>query len=120
VAASWKREWRRHILRAVAAAAALAAVSAVVYGLRGIAPVLSLGVLYLFAVLPVAVFAGFSYALAVSIASLLVFNFFFLPPLHTFQLRDSENWVARLVAVSGEGNRCRAAARARRRLASLR
>jgi signal transduction histidine kinase len=56
--------------------------------------VLSLGVLYLFAVLPVAVFYGLTYALAVSILSMVAFNFFFLPPLHTLALTDSENWVA--------------------------
>ena len=44
--------------------------------------------------LPVAVFYGLGYALAVSVASMLAFNFFFLPPLHTFALTDSENWVA--------------------------
>jgi two-component system sensor histidine kinase KdpD len=30
----------------------------------------------------------------VSIVSMLAFNWFFLPPTHTFQLSDSENWVA--------------------------
>ena len=60
---------------------------------------LSLGVLYLFAVLPVAVFYGLGWALAVSIASMLAFNFFFLPPLHTLALTDSGNWVALAVFV---------------------
>ena len=41
-------------------------------------PVLSLGVLYIFAVLPVAVVWGLAYAVAVSVASMLAFNFFFL------------------------------------------
>ena len=41
---------------------------------------LSLGVLYLFAVLPVAVLWGLACALPVSIASMLAFNWFFLPP----------------------------------------
>jgi two-component system sensor histidine kinase KdpD len=59
-----------------------------------VAPILSLGPLYLFAVLPVAIFYGLAYAVGVSIASVLVFNFFFLPPLHTLALTDSENWVA--------------------------
>ena len=55
-------------------------------------PVLSLGVLYIFAVLPVAVLWGLALATAVSIASMLAFNWFFLPPTHTFQLRDGANW----------------------------
>jgi two-component system sensor histidine kinase KdpD len=74
--------------------AAVAVVSGGVYGLNHVAPILSLGALYLFAVLPVAIFYGLAYALGVSIASVLVFNFFFLPPLHTLALTDSENWVA--------------------------
>src|SRR6202795_1921644 len=67
-------------------------VTGVIFGLRETAPVLSLGVLYLFAVLPVAVGWGLSYAVPVSVASMLAFNWFFLPPTHTFELRDGANW----------------------------
>jgi K+-sensing histidine kinase KdpD len=72
----------------------VAAVTGAVFALRPVAPVLSLGVLYVFAVLPVAVLWGLAYALSVSLLSMLTFNFLFLPPLHTLALRDSENWVA--------------------------
>ncbi len=85
---------RRQGLRLAVSLAAVAAVTGVVFGLRDVAPVLSLGVLYVFAVLPVAIFYGLAYALGVSIASMLAFNFLFLPPLHTFALTDSGNWVA--------------------------
>jgi K+-sensing histidine kinase KdpD len=74
--------------------AAVALVTGAVYALRPVAPVLSLGVLYLFAVLPVAALWGLTYAIPVSILSMLTFNFLFLPPTHTFRLADSENWVA--------------------------
>jgi K+-sensing histidine kinase KdpD len=74
--------------------AAVAVVTGVIFALKPVAPVLSLGVLYLFAVLPVAVFWGLPYAVGVSVVSMLAFNFFFLPPTHTLQLHDSENWVA--------------------------
>src|SRR5690242_11802877 len=74
--------------------AAVAVVTGTVFALEPIAPVLSLGVLYLFAVLPVAALFGLRYAVGVSIVSMLAFNFFFLPPTHTLQLADSENWVA--------------------------
>ncbi len=57
-------------------------------------PVLSLGVLFVFAVLPIAVFWGTSYAVIVAFASMLTFNFFFLPPVYTFHLRDGRNWFA--------------------------
>jgi K+-sensing histidine kinase KdpD len=74
--------------------AAVAVVTGVIFALKPVAPVLSLGVLYLFAVLPVAMLWGLPYAVGVSVVSMLTFNFFFLPPTHTLQLHDSENWVA--------------------------
>jgi two-component system, OmpR family, sensor histidine kinase KdpD len=85
---------RELLVRASFSVAAVAVVTGAVFGLRDVAPVLSLGVLYVFAVLPVAVSYGLVYAIAVSVASMLAFNFFFLPPLHTLALSDSENWVA--------------------------
>ena len=81
-------------MRVVLSLGAVALVSLGVYALEHVAPVLSLGVLYLFAVLPVAALWGLRYAVPVSIVSMLAFNWFFLPPTHTFQLQDSENWVA--------------------------
>ena len=62
-------------------------------------PVLSLGVLYVFAVLPIALFWGTVLAVPVAIASMLAFNFFFLPPLYTFTLADRQNWFALAVYV---------------------
>jgi two-component system sensor histidine kinase KdpD len=69
-------------------------VTLAIYVLDSVAPVLSLGVLYVFAVLPVAVLFGLGWALPVSVASMLAFNWFFLPPRHTLTLSDSENWIA--------------------------
>jgi two-component system, OmpR family, sensor histidine kinase KdpD len=96
---------------------AVALVTGAIYALEPVAPVLSLGVLYLFAVLPVAALWGLPFASLVSVVSMLAFNFFFLPPRHTFRLADSENWVALAVylvtAISVSG----LAARARRRAA---
>lgn len=75
--------------------AAVALVTAAVFALRPLgAPVLSLGVLYLFAVLPVAALWRMPYALVVAVVSMLTFNWFFLPPRHTFHLAESENWIA--------------------------
>jgi two-component system sensor histidine kinase KdpD len=78
---------------------AVALVTAVIELLNGWIPVLSLGVLYVFAVLPVAIVWGPAYAVPVAIASMLAFNFFFLEPLHTFTLADRSNWLALLVYV---------------------
>ena len=79
---------------------------------------LSLGVLYVFAVLPVAVVWGLWLALPVSVASMLAFNWFFLPPVHTFTLADSENWFALAVYLATAVVVSELAARARRRAAS--
>ena len=86
-----------------------------IFGLRTFTPVLSLGVLYVFAVLPVAIGWGLAYAVPVSIASMLAFNFFFLPPLHTLALQDSENWFALAVYLVTGVVVSELAARARRR-----
>jgi two-component system sensor histidine kinase KdpD len=67
-------------------------VSLAIEALRSQIPVLTLGVLYVFAVLAVAVRWGTALAAVVSVASMLAFNWFFLPPTHTFQLRDGANW----------------------------
>ncbi len=85
---------RGHAERLAVSAVAVAVVTGAVFALKTVAPVLGLAILYLLAVLPVAVLYGLGYALSVSIASMLAFNFFFLPPLHTLELTDSENWVA--------------------------
>jgi two-component system sensor histidine kinase KdpD len=74
--------------------AAVAAVSIAIWVLAPHAPVVSLGVLYLFAVLPVAALWGLPFAIPVSIVSMLAFNWLFLPPTRTLRLADSENWVA--------------------------
>jgi two-component system, OmpR family, sensor histidine kinase KdpD len=77
--------------------ALLAAVTGAIELLKAHVPVLGLGVLYLFAVLPVAVVWGLAYAIPVSIAGMAAFNFLFLPPLYTFTLADSRNWFALVV-----------------------
>ena len=89
-----KRGLARHVAALLASAAAVAIVTASIFALDSFAPVLSLGVLYVFAVLPIAVLFGLAYALLVSVASMLAFNWFFLEPTHTFQLSDGENWIA--------------------------
>jgi two-component system, OmpR family, sensor histidine kinase KdpD len=76
----------------VLSAGAVAIVTAAIQGIKPYVPVLSLGGLYVFAVLPVALFYGLSLALAVSVASMLAFNWFELPPVHSFTLADTANW----------------------------
>jgi two-component system sensor histidine kinase KdpD len=75
------------------------AVTGVIELLKDHVPVLSLTVLYLFAVLPIAVVWGLSYSIAASVESVLAINFFFLPPLYTLTISDSRNWFALLVFI---------------------
>jgi two-component system, OmpR family, sensor histidine kinase KdpD len=85
---------RRHLLAGGASVVVLVVVTVAIGLLKSFVPVLSLGVLYVFAVLPIAVAFDLTYAVLVSIASMLAFNWFFLPPVHTFTLSDSRNWFA--------------------------
>jgi len=87
-------DWRRLLSGCASSVALLALVTGVIALLKPHVPVLSLGVLYLFAVLPIAVVWGLAYAVPVSIAGMALFNFLFLPPLYTFTLADSRNWFA--------------------------
>ncbi len=122
------RRWRRLVEAAAGSLAAVAAVTGAVFALRTVAPVLGLGALYVFAVLLVAVVWGMAFAVPVAALSMLAFNWFFLPPVHTLELRDSENWLAlavllvTAVVVSGlatRGRRRAAEAEQREREAAL-
>jgi K+-sensing histidine kinase KdpD len=94
---------------------AVALVTAAIAILKRWVPVLSLGALYVFAVLPIAVGWGLAYGVAVSVASMLAFNWFFLEPVHTFTLADSKNWLALAVFVVTAIVVSELAARSRRR-----
>ena len=102
----------------VVSVASVAIVTGAIAAIKPYVPVLSLGVLYLFAVLPVAVAFGFAFAFVVSVASMLAFNWFFLPPVHTFTLAESSNWFALAVYLGTAVVVSELAARTRRRAAS--
>ncbi|HLX33161.1 MAG TPA: ATP-binding protein [Gaiellaceae bacterium] len=89
----------RTLTRVTACLGALALVTGAIELLEGHIPVLSLAVLYLLGIIPVAVAWGIVYAVGVAIGSMLAFNFFFLPPLYTLTLQDDRNWFALLVFV---------------------
>src|SRR3954452_24909185 len=79
------------------AAAGVALTTLLLYALDDIAPVLSLGVVYLFAVLLVATVWGALLGIATAIASAAAFNFFHIPPTGRFTIAESENWVGLVV-----------------------
>jgi two-component system sensor histidine kinase KdpD len=79
---------------AIVAVAAVALCTLIIYPLKDVAPVISLGVVYLPAVLVVSVTWGAWLGVATAVISTAAFNFFHLPPVGHFTLRDSSNWVA--------------------------
>ena len=76
------------------AVAAVALCTLIIYPLKHIAPVVSLSVVYLPAVLVISVTWGMWLGFATAILSAGAFNFFHLPPVGELTIRDSSNWVA--------------------------
>ncbi len=76
--------------------AAVAVSTAIVYPLDRIAPVLSLGVVYLVAVLLVSAVWGAWLGVLTSVLSAAAFNFFHIPPTGRFTIAESENWIGLL------------------------
>jgi len=72
---------------------AVAAVTFVFFKLNPVNPT-TVGFLYLITVLVIATAWGLLESVIASIAATLCFNFFFLPPVGTFRIADSQNWVA--------------------------
>ncbi|HEX3802832.1 MAG TPA: ATP-binding protein [Solirubrobacteraceae bacterium] len=77
-----------------AAAVAVTVATSAVYLLKSVAPVVSLSVVYLPAVLLIAAYWGLALGLLTSLASAAAFNFFHLHPIDRFIISDSRNWVA--------------------------
>lgn len=86
-----------------------------VAALKAIAPVSGLGVVYLLAVVLMAIRSGLVGALATAVASVLALNYFFIKPVHRLTIADSDNVVALVVffIVAAVVGRLAAAARAR-------
>jgi signal transduction histidine kinase len=83
---------RRWLSAVLASAALVAAVSAVIALLEPRVPALGLGVLYLLAVLPIALVYGSAAAGAVSVTSMAAFTYFFLPPRYTLDPGTPDRW----------------------------
>jgi two-component system sensor histidine kinase KdpD len=101
----------------IAAAASVALTTVALFPLRDVAPVVSLGVVYLLAVLLVSTFWGVWLGVATAIASALAFNFFHLPPTGRLTIADSENLVALGIFLVTAGVASTLAERARARAA---
>jgi two-component system sensor histidine kinase KdpD len=79
-----------------AIAASVAAVTGAIFALKGLAPVVSLSVVYLVAVLAISTYWGAALGALTSLVSALTFNFFFLAPTGRLTISDGRNWVALL------------------------
>lgn len=106
----------------VVAAISVALCTLIVYPLQHVAPVASLSVVYLPAVLVVSVTWGFWPGIATAIVCAAAFNFFHLPPTGHFTIRDSRNWVALIafLVVAGLASSVAEVTRARARDAEAR
>lgn len=84
----------------VAVAALLVALcTLLIYPLKQVAPVVSLGVVYMLAVLVVSITWGLWLGIGTAIVSALAFNYFHLPPVGRLTIRDPDNWVALITFV---------------------
>lgn len=81
-------------LGALATIVAVVAGTLLVYPLKSVAPVVSLGIVYLPAILLISIVWGLRLGLLAALASAVAFNFFQIPPLHRFTIASEENWVA--------------------------
>ena len=105
--------------RLIDLAAAIVALAVVVVGLRllTVANPTTIALMLLLVVLGAATLSGLWVASATAVASVLAFNYFFLPPIGTFTISDPENWIA-LVAflvVAGIGSQLSSVAQSRAR-----
>jgi two-component system sensor histidine kinase KdpD len=76
------------------AGAAVGATTLAIYPLGAVAPTVSLGVVYLLAVLLVSSHWGLGLGLLTAVASAATFNWFHIAPTNRFHIAESENWVA--------------------------
>jgi two-component system, OmpR family, sensor histidine kinase KdpD len=65
-----------------------------VYPLKHVAPVVSLGVVYMVAVLVASITWGLWMGIGTAVLSALAFNYFHLPPVGRFTIKNPDNWVA--------------------------
>ncbi|HZO06065.1 MAG TPA: ATP-binding protein [Solirubrobacterales bacterium] len=81
----------------LALATVVAMATGLVYALADVAPVVSLGVVYLPGVLLISTFWGWRLGLATAVASALAFNFFHIPPTGRFTIAADRDGVALVV-----------------------
>ena len=106
--------WLRNILRHAVCLVIVLAISAVYLKLIPVNATTA-ALTFLLAVLLVATMWGLAEAVTTSVAAVLAFNFFFLPPVGTFTIEDPQNWVALLAFLITAITASQLSARAQRR-----
>src|ERR1700719_4950460 len=103
-------------VRALRFAAALAVIGAIVFFYRRVLTVnqTAVALTLLVAILAVSTVWGFAVAAVMSLAAVLAFNYFFLPPVGTFTIADPQNWVALIAFLAASLIASRLAARMRK------
>jgi K+-sensing histidine kinase KdpD len=88
--------FRRLPFRILQFASALVIVAAITVFYRNIITVnqTTVALTYLLAILAVSTFWGFTVSAFMSVAAMLAFNYFFLPPVGKFTISDPQNWAA--------------------------
>ena len=113
---------RRDFAQSAAALTAVAGLTWVLSEALGVANATTVALSYLLLVLLVAATTRLAPAVATSVAAMICFNFFFLPPVGTLTIADPQNWVAlfSFLAVSLVASHLSAIARERTREAVAR
>jgi two-component system sensor histidine kinase KdpD len=84
----------RRLLGYLLATTGIALLTLVLLPLRSHINSTTVGFAYLLLIVFVAIIWGSMPALLASVLGMLCFNFFFLPPFHTFTIADPQNWIA--------------------------
>jgi two-component system sensor histidine kinase KdpD len=102
---------------AVRILAALALIATVTFSMAHLVPVnqTTAGFLYLVSILLIATSGGLVESTIASVVAMLCLNYFFLPPVGTFTIADSRNWVALFAFLATSLTASQLSARAKRR-----
>src|SRR5213593_3681313 len=92
-----KRKPIQTLARVLGTLLIIAAITAFYFFIFNQANSITIAMTFLLATLGVATAWGLLEAIVASVAGMLCFNFFFLPPIFTFYLADTQNWVALFV-----------------------
>jgi len=108
---------RKAIALAWSVSVSLGLVTAITFFFFRVVPVnaTTIGFVYLVAILVIATTGGLIESTVASVAAMLCFNYFYLPPIGTFTIADPHNWVALFAFLATSLTASQLSARAKRR-----